>query len=700
MSTMPSRVFRTVALDHYRRTLQNMRTYHIDSVGSGVVRKPIAYQETLNTEQLAVVVDGDGLVLILAGPGSGKTRTLVYRVAYLLERGIAPQEIMLATFTNKASREMLTRVEQLVGMPPKGLWGGTFHHLGHMVLRTYGDRLGYQPTFGILDEEDSRQLIDVSAEGVVGARRDRYLPSADVLSAIFGFSVNTQQPIPTVVDARFPQCAEVLDLIVRVAESYTRRKQAANVLDYDDLLEQWRVLMVQHVEVRQRLSQQLRYILVDEFQDTNRLQWAIIQQLMGVHRNVMVVGDDAQGIYSFRGAAVRNILEFPGVYPETKIFKLEVNYRSVPEILHLANDSIACNANQFRKTLRSTKVSGALPIMVYVEDASQQAAFVAQRLVEIVDGGVRLAEIGVLFRAKYHSAELELELIRRGVLYVVRGGVRFFEQAHIKDVLAYLRVASNPEDELAWKRILMLEPGIGKRLADQMWSSLPRPIGSNLAKVLSIASGSTGRFSHRVVKQWNRVCQALLHLVDGQKVRSPAESIRYLVDNGYSQYALAYFRNGADRLDDIEQLANFASGYDSCDRFLADVSLREGFKGEQVTSGRVEENEHIVLSTIHQAKGLEWSVVVIIGMAEGQFPHSKSLQDQEQLEEERRLFYVAVTRAKDQLYVVVPMTRMTQRGSVITKPSLFIRELPQHRYETWRASSDLMKSTEDSWLID
>lgn len=673
-----------------------VRTYRL--LAQETPLRSVDYEASLNSEQLSAVFNGDGIVLILAGPGSGKTRTLVYRVAYLLERGVSPHEIMLATFTNRAAREMLGRVEQLIGVYPKGLWGGTFHHLGLLVLRAYGERIGYRPSFGVLDEEDSRHLVGLCLEGTLGGRgKGCYAPGPEVVQAVLSFAVNTQRSITDVLETHFPQCVESTELLLRVGEAYTARKRQANVLDYDDLLEQWRRLMAEDPLVRSQLARRLRYVLVDEFQDTNRLQLAIVQQVVSVHNNLMVVGDDAQGIYSFRGADIRNILEFPSLYSTAQILKLETNYRSVSQILHLANDSITNNHKQFSKTLRGTKPDGAMPVVIYVEDAFQQAACVAQLVLEIVKSGAHLNHIGVLFRAKYQSAELELELMRRGIPYLVRGGIRFFEQAHIKDVLAYLRVVGNPDDELSWKRLLMLEPGIGRTLAEHMWDRFPKPVAS-LGQVLSSLSDRGGRSSgsgkgrgaSRYIVQLERIQRCLRALLDTHLMSHPDRAIRHVVDVGYRQYALMHFRDGAERLEDVEQLANFASGYDSYDQFLADVSLREGFKGERLTKtheGR--DDDILVLSTIHQAKGLEWSVVVVIGLAEGQFPHPKAFRDADQLEEERRLFYVAVTRAKDQLYLLVPMTRMTPSGAVITRPSLFLRELPTERYEAWRASEHL-----------
>jgi len=428
---------------------------------------------------------------------------------------------------------------------------------------------------------------------------------------------------------------------------------------------------------------------VDEYQDTNRLQHELIRILSGHHKNLLVVGDDAQSIYSFRAADIKNILDFPEHYDAVKVFKLETNYRSTRPILDLANKSIVHNAHQFPKTLhsaRSEEKNQPKPQLVKVRDTRQEAAFVAQRIAEFDESGVHLNQIAVLFRARYQAAELELELVKRGIPYLIRGGVRFFEQAHIKDALSYLRIISNPSDELAWTRALTLEPGIGGSYAEKIFEAAQKEAG-DLSKVVSIAFG--GNFPAKVREGLSGFKRILKNLIKESARNHPDIMIEAVLDNGYHQHILLNFENAQDRIEDLKELANFAHTYKSLKDFLADATLREGFKGESLMedtdnkqAGGSSEEEPLVLSTIHQAKGLEWKAVFVIGLAEGLFPHAKSMEDEEELEEERRLFYVAVTRAKDDLVLVHAMSRYDySAGMIINRPSCFISEIPEDSYE-------------------
>ena len=648
-----------------------------------VVRsRPIPFEKELNPEQLRVVTAEEGPLLVLAGPGSGKTRTLTYRVAYLLEQGIPPEKILLVTFTVKAAREMLDRVERLLKAPAQGLWGGTFHHIGNLLLRKHAEVIHRTPTFGILDEEDAKDLISACVAQVPSPLTKTRLPQAHVLEAIFSLSINTCRDLETVVQEGYPQFLDLIPFIQRVAHVYRNRKESANLLDYDDLLFQCLKLLRENEPLRRHYGEQFQYLLVDEYQDTNRLQFELIQSLGSVHGNILVVGDDAQAIYGFRGAEVRNLLEFPDVFPDTTIFRLETNYRSTPEILRLANCSIRFNTRQFVKTLKSTKEPGPLPVVVPLENAKQQAAFVAQRALELREEGTPLEEVAVLFRARFQAAELELELTKRNIPYVVRGGVRFFEQAHIKDLLAFLRVLVNPLDELAWERILRLQEGIGTAHARRIWESLARGPGDPFQAALKARAGEG--LPARALSGWKQLAKTLKALAAPSIFEQPAEALLIVLKNGYEEQMKARFEDFRDRREDLEQLANLAAGYQEISRFLEDLTLRESFKGESLR-GWEEPDEYLVLSTIHQGKGLEWSVVFLIGLSEGLFPHPKSIEDTAALEEERRLFYVAVTRTKRELYLTYPLTRYSyQRGEILLRPSLFLQELPEEMFELWK----------------
>jgi len=633
----------------------------------------IDYKKELNKEQLDVVLHADGPSLVLAGAGSGKTRTLVYRVLYLIEKGIPPQNILFVTFTNKAAFEMKSRIEKYMGVTLKGLWCGTFHHIGHRSLRMYAEKAGLQPAFGILDEEDSRDLVRSCYDVLSFKPSEVNFPKANVVHKILSYATNVCRDVESVLDTHYPYFLQFGKDIARIGAEYQKRKYKSNNLDYDDLLVRWIKLLEDDSDVRERFTEQFKYCLVDEYQDTNHLQNKVMTILSSKHRNLIVVGDDAQSIYSFRGAEIKNILDFPKQYADAKIYKLETNYRSTPQILSAANDSIRHNKRQFEKHLTSVRESGALPEVVRVRDAHEQSAFIAQRVLEYVDEGVPLAEIAVLFRARFHAAELELELAKRKIEYVLRGGVRFFEQAHIKDVLSYLKILENPSDELSWFRALKQNDGIGDGFANKIFRAY---VEANRGLEAVVRPEFGQKFPPRVRAGFDKFRRLLSTLLDPSLREHPDVLIDKVLDAGYAQYARTHFENAKDRLEDLRELMNFAHTYKNTTDFLNDVSLRESFKGESIVNEDGTITDHLVLSTIHQAKGLEWKVVFVINLSEGQFPHHQSEDDEKQLEEERRLFYVAVTRAKDQLIMTHPMTRFEYNlGTVMSRPSMFLEEL-------------------------
>ncbi len=621
---------------------------------------------------------GGGPILVIAGAGSGKTRTLVYRVARLIESGTDPSRIMLLTFTNKAAREMLRRVESLLSVDTRRLMGGTFHSVGSRLLRRFGSRLGLSPNFTILDEEDSREMFDAATSDLKVQTLEKRFPKGDVLLDLYSFKINTGRPFPEVLAERAPHFLPLEEEIVRVIQQYRERKRAANAADYDDLLLSWKRLLAEAPEVAAQLAASYDHVLVDEYQDTNQLQGDIVDGMAKVRRNVAVVGDDAQAIYSFRGASFANILGFPERYPDAKVFRLTQNYRSTPEILALANASIANNQRQFPKDLRASRAAGLVPAVVPLADVSEQARFIAQRILEWHDEGDALADLAVLYRAHYQALELQIELTRRGIPYEIRSGTRFFEQRHVKDVLAFLKIVVNPKDELSWKRSLKIFPRVGERSASSVWESIrdaPDPLVA-----FRNSSGPSARGAEAALKPF----RSLVVRLDSPSLRSsPAEAIRFVVESVYADYARAKFPNGDARLDDLEQLAQFAQSYESLPGFLEEVTLFNELSGEDVAAGEPSD-DRVVLSSVHQAKGLEWSRVVVMWLSEGRFPGYRASVTEEGLEEERRLFYVAVTRAKNEVALTYPMLARDRYGvDVILEPSRFVAELPDDVFERW-----------------
>lgn len=643
----------------------------------------ISYEKELNEEQLNVVMHDNGPILVIAGAGSGKTRVVTYRVARLLERGISPNNIMLLTFTNKAAREMLRRVEQLLKIDTRFIWGGTFHHIGNMILRQHANLLGFNKNFTILDNEDAKDLIDVVIKEAKIDRKESYFPKASLVKEIFSYAINTMESIENVLYERFPFFLSLKKELSNLHRLYSEKKKNINAMDFDDLLYYWHKLLLENKKLREYYADIFSHILVDEYQDTNKIQAEIVDFMGMLNRNVMVVGDDAQSIYSFRGANFKNIMEFPKKYPDAKIYKLETNYRSTPEILKLANSSISFNKIQFTKNLKSIKRNGDRPILTHLRDVIQQAEFVAQRILELRDEGVPLDEIAVLYRAHYQSMELQMELTKRDIPFEIRSGLRFFEQAHIKDVVSFLRVMVNNKDELSWKRLLNLFPKIGKKTADHIFDFIKtqeNPLNLFITKKIG---DELKKIPKENINVWSGLFKELASLYEKEAI---GDMISCILKYGYTDYLKYNYPNFESRLEDIGQLINFSTKYQSLETFLNELSLMSGISGEDIiTADR--DDERIILSTIHQAKGLEWKVVFLIWCAEGRFPNPKAVEEGN-IEEERRLFYVAITRAMDELYMCYPLIAFDkQAGHVILKPSRFITELKRNTYEEWQVSN-------------
>ena len=631
----------------------------------------IDFAAELNEEQLAVATAPGGPMLVIAGAGTGKTRALTYRLAWLVANGVDPSRIMLVTFTNRAAREMLSRVELLIRQKTQDIWGGTFHHIANKIIRQHGRKLGIQPDFTILDREDSRDLIASCVKEAKVDIHKRRFPRKSVLAAISSFVQNTLEPLETVIAKRYPMFIQETPDIQKVLVLYAAKKQDRQLLDFDDLLSAWLRLLAGHDEVRERLADQFLHILVDEYQDTNAIQGAIVDLLASKHRNLTVVGDDSQSIYSFRGASFENIITFRERYSDVKEFRLEVNYRSTPEILELANVSIEQNSRRFPKNLRAVRASGLKPAVVPTHDHFVQARFIAEYILQLLDEGRKLNDVAVLYRSHWHSLELQLEFQRRNIPFHVRGGLRFFEQAHMKDVICYLRILQNPHDELAWLRLLKMLPRVGSAISQRIWRRLdaaPEPLKSAREPAAAQLLPPAARpFYLDFVK--------LLRKLD--KLSSPAEVIDVVLNDFYDDYLVSHYDGANLRREDVRGLANFASQYATVEAFLADVALAGEFSGETVVTGPTEQ-DYVTLSTVHQAKGLEWPDVFIPWLADGRFPTDLAINTKQDEEEERRVFHVAVTRAKDELYLVVPQVyRNRSRSLIMMKPSRFLTEIQQ-----------------------
>ncbi|MEI8234849.1 MAG: UvrD-helicase domain-containing protein [Verrucomicrobiota bacterium] len=656
----------------------------------------IDYAAELNPQQLAAVQAPPGPALVIAGAGSGKTRTLTYRVAYLLENGIQPSNILLLTFTNKAAREMLERVEALLPDRTAGLWSGTFHSIGNRILRRHAEAAGYRPGFSIMDREDQAQMLDavIATHGLDPKKnkdipKEKRFPKGEVVADIVSFSLNTGLPLEEVLSQKYPHFLEFQEPLEAVARDYIQRKKAANALDFDDLLVQPLRLLESNEELAKFFRAQFQFILVDEYQDTNKLQSEFIDVLARDHHNIMVVGDDAQSIYSWRGANFQNILQFPKRYPGATVYKIETNYRSIPEVLEVANAAISANVRQFEKHLQPARTaSGVKPALVALENSNDQARFVAQRIAELHENGMDLHNIAVLYRAHYHSMELQMELTRAGVPFSITSGLRFFEQAHVKDVAAFLKFAVNPHDEVAFKRMARLIQGIGERASAQLWAAVEKalPEGSAPASFHALLMPEKPlKVPTKAQKEWRQLADTLEEIAPGGIAQPPAEMLNSVIEAVYDDYLQAKFPNYEARREDLNTLANYARQYRDPAEFLDQLALMTGLDAEETRPEREGEQEAVTLSSIHQAKGLEWRVVFVIWMTDGMFPTSRSLEDEEAIEEERRLFYVAVTRAEDELYLTYPLLRLNAGyGEMVQRPSRFLAEIPKERLEEWQ----------------
>ncbi|MFX1356527.1 MAG: ATP-dependent helicase [Promethearchaeota archaeon] len=659
--------------DDLTETNETIELEHIEEYN------PIDFESDLNDEQLEIVNNIKGPMLIIAGAGSGKTRTIVYSVAKLLKSRVKPSEIMLVTFTNKAANEMIKRVEKILGIKPKGIWAGTFHSMANRFLRIYAKTLGLKPNYTILDESDSKTLMRLAIEKANVKEIEERFPTAAVTKDIFSFSINCNKSIHEVIQWKYPQFDSdpVLMKLREVNNIYKKKKEQNSLVDFDDLLIFWNNLLDER-NVAKMIAKRIKYVLVDEYQDTNYLQDEIIHKIVKQNPdfNVMAVGDDAQSIYAFRGANFHNILQFEKKYKDCKRFAITYNYRSVPQILDLANESIKHNKKQFKKKMKPTRLNGVMPFQVNVGDEKEQARFISNQVLKLRSEGFILKDIAILIRASHHSMQIEIELQAKNIPYEVRAGVAFFEKAHIKDMLAHLRVIENPLDEISWSRIFRLIPGIGKTSGAKLFAAISKssnPIQLLVSKAFLNEEMRGARISNEGKRN---IISHIKNLLGFSVEDNPGEIIQKLIPilEGHLQ---SEYENWKERIDDLEQLAVYAHNFSNLRRFLENLSLNSSNLESKIflIGDKTEEEKPLIISTIHRAKGLEWRVIFIPMLCEDSFPSSRTLSNPDSYEEERRVFYVAVTRAKDQLYLISPAVIDSYRGAQISRLSQFVAEL-------------------------
>ncbi|MBI5382651.1 MAG: ATP-dependent helicase [Opitutae bacterium] len=645
---------------------------------------PIDFRAELNDEQFAAVTAPEGPMLVLAGAGSGKTRTLTYRVAYLLSQGVKPGEILLLTFTNKAAKEMLHRVSELSGVEPGRFWGGTFHSIGHRALRIHGEAIGLPRAFTILDADETDGLLrDVVDESDKLFFKDKTNPRPGPLHEIISLSRNTQQSLTETIKRYFPQYESISDRMPLFAKKFADKKREANVLDYDDLLEFWLELLRKSPETATYFQERFRHVLVDEYQDTNVLQSQIVDTIAAHHR-VMVVGDDAQCIYSWRGANFENIMTFPDRHPGTVIHRIETNYRSTPQILAFANGVLEAQprGRHFEKTLRAARANSEKPYLVQAMDGREQAQFIIQRIKGLVDEGCALSDVAVLYRAHFQALDIQLELSRVQIPYQITSGVKFFEQAHVRDLIALLRFVYNAGDVMAWQRIAILLPKVGEKNAQKIYAA-----ALDHAKLLQkdfLDALGTDDVKSKVPKDakddWNQFVTSLQQVGEAMRTGAPTRAVESALDGWYGDYLKGAFANYLSRLDDLKSLIGFAARFTDMQEMLAQIMLLNS----ETSDRSVDPNEDAIkLTTVHQAKGLEYAAVFVIGLADGMFPLRRAIEAGD-VEEERRLFYVAVTRARDELYLCFPKVNSKGGPATLLSPSRFLQEISADFYQPLR----------------
>ncbi len=630
---------------------------------------PIDFERELNPAQREAVFSLDGPHLVVAGAGSGKTRTLVYRVANLVLEGVHPESILLLTFTRRAAQEMLRRAAGLLDERCQRVAGGTFHSFANNVLRRWAEPLGYRKGFTIIDRSDAVDLIGILRTEGGYERRGRRFPRAETLLNLYSKEINTHRPLQRLLEDEYPQFSDDVEPIAELRTRFAERKKEQNVMDYDDLLVNLRQLLAEHKPARRKLSATYRYVMVDEYQDTNRLQAHIGALLAASHGNIMVVGDDAQSIYGFRGASFRNIIDFPEIFPNARTILLEQNYRSTQPILDLGNAILEKAREKYSKTLFTELPGAHKPVLLRTTDEYTQAEYICDKVLALREEGVPLQEIAVLSRAAWHTNTLELELGNRNIPFRKFGGIKFIEAAHVKDVTALLKLAANPTDAGAWFRILQLFEGIGPKTARRLAEAIVEASGAlELLVDPKLAKRKYARDLDGLKRLLEDVGQPKLDLY--QRLETTLEQYRRWMTRKYD--------DASRRLHDLEALVVIAERYDELEAFLSDLAIDPpDFSRPEAALGADSEDEWMTLSTVHSAKGLEWHTVFVVQLSMGRFPGYNSLQDADDYEEERRLLYVAVTRAKNNLFLIKPEEQRGRGGFYdVAELSPLVSEIP------------------------
>lgn len=635
----------------------------------------INYQQELNPSQYEAVASVEGAYLIIAGAGTGKTRTLVFRVARLIESGYDPNSILLLTFTRKAANEMMRRASLLLDDRCSKIRGGTFHSFANVTLRKYAKAIGINPAFTILDQGDSADIINLirSQKGFIDDKKR--FPKKETLNKVFSLSVNTNRGVQEIIEEDYPHFLPLLDKILDIQKIFTDYKRKNNLLDYDDLLIYLRDFLFSNSPATKSLLSSIKFIMVDEYQDTNYLQAEIVKGLAQYNNNVMVVGDDAQSIYSFRGANFKNIIDFPKLFNNVEIIKIEENYRSVQTVLNFANHIYDGAVEKYTKVLYTRKKGGALPYIVAAANANMQSKFIIEKILELREEGVTLNDIAVLFRSSFFSFDLEIELAKANIPFQKFGGMKFVETSHVKDVLAFLRIASNPKDIISWYRVLLLHEGVGPKSAQRVLDELA---------TARISIDSEPKTNQKNIIQAKNLTDLFVLLYKLHTIKMPpTEKVQMVYDYYYPLFKDRY-DDFNKRKKDLDIFLNISENYRSLDSLLADMAIEPVIDSMIDMGVSDKEDEFLTLSTIHSAKGLEWHSVFVIHAIDGYFPSIRSAEKLETLEEERRLMYVASTRAKQNLFVTYPMNMYDREaGTTFSKPSRFIADITPDKAEGW-----------------